>query len=105
MAVTNMPEETGLGYLDSSKAILELEMEIKPLEEPANTSEGSQTVKRRGRKKAVDGVRSVVIPISIQQDLGMLKGRTGDTGKHTASFIPENEKADPNAGSVLWRSR
>lgn len=86
MALTNLPEETGLGYLDSSKAILELEMEIKPLEVSPNTSEGSQAGKRRSRKKVAEGTKAVVVPISIQQDLGMLKGRTGDTGEQTSIF-------------------
>ena len=78
--LTNLPEETGLGYLDSFQAILELEMEIKPLEDHSHVPEGSQGVKRRGRRKEAGGTRPVTVPISIQQDLGMLKGRTGDTG-------------------------
>ena len=80
MSLAGLPEETGLGYLDTTKSILELEMEIKPLDNAISVPDGSQGVKRRARKKGSEIARSIVIPISIQQDLGMLKGRTGDTG-------------------------
>lgn len=105
MMLKNLPEETGLGYLDTSKAILELEMEIKRLEEPSDISEGSQLGRRRGRKKAVEGVRPIVVPISIQQDLGMLKGRTGDTGEYNVLTYSITADKLIVSGSVLWRSR
>nr|XP_031858685.1 uncharacterized protein CI109_005920 [Kwoniella shandongensis]KAA5525757.1 hypothetical protein CI109_005920 [Kwoniella shandongensis] len=86
----------GLGFLDSSSSILELAIDLTPTL-PSDFSEagpssgsvvGLGDKGKRGKKRTAKveekGVESV--EVKIQQDLGMLKGRGGDTG------------------SVLWRS-
>ncbi|WVQ83854.1 hypothetical protein IAT38_005998 [Cryptococcus sp. DSM 104549] len=79
----------GLGFLDSTKSILELSLDVSP---PASADAGKdvpEPKKRRERgvrkeKAGGKGVESV--QVKVQQDLTALKGRKGDTG------------------SVLWRS-
>ncbi|RSH80770.1 hypothetical protein EHS25_007106 [Saitozyma podzolica] len=108
------PDSGGLGFLDSTKSAIEIDWELSPGvhevdsgivetrgEDAASTSgiasraggagsgsrrrtTGARAVKRTRPNPAP--VRSVQVRATIQQDLGALKGRKGDTG------------------SVLWRS-
>lgn len=64
----------GLGFLDGSKPVLEMDLVIQP---PQEGSSGGQL--RRG-KAAKPAVKEVVVPLVVQQDLTALKGRRGDTG-------------------------
>lgn len=63
----------GLGFLDASKAVLDLELELFP---PASPPIQSPT-----RTKIRDSApRSRIISVQLQQDLHMLKQSRGDTG-------------------------
>lgn len=92
MALAGLPSETGLGYLDTTKSVLELEMELSGGPEAAPTDLPSSQSTRRSRqvsKKSgsvtLERVKS--IPVTIHQDLGMLKGRKGDTGESPAMLV------------------
>lgn len=85
IALAGLPSESGLGYLDTSKAILELEMEITEAADAGGMLMGAEERKGRRRRVSVktrlQKPRSTTITIDIQQDLSLLKGRKGDTGK------------------------
>lgn len=92
----------GLGFLDSTKSILELSLDLTPDSTPTSSSAGDAGrsepafAVRKGRsgksKSALggsagngNGVDS--IEVRIQQDLGALKGRKGDTGESQPTII------------------
>ena len=91
----------GLGFLDSSKTLLEFSWDLSPSTTPelppnpttaflatsspmSGTSNGNGARKRRPTRRKED--RSIHVEVNLQQDLNMLKATRGDTG------------------SVLWRS-
>ncbi|WWD08174.1 hypothetical protein V865_006285 [Kwoniella europaea PYCC6329] len=81
----------GLGFLNSNESILEITIDLTP-PLPLSSSNvpvngGSVHKRERGQKKKPPQNRSVDnVVVKVQQDLGMLKSKKGDTG------------------SVLWRS-
>lgn len=85
MFLAGLPSETGLGYLDTTKSVLELEMELKG--EADSSGDGDLAPQTHGKRSRMTAKRSArldqtkVIPVTIHQDLGMLKGKKGDTGK------------------------
>ncbi len=87
----------GLGFLDGSKPLLEMDLVIEP---PQQSSGGGGH--QKGGKAPKASVKEVLIPLVVQQDLTALKGRKGDTGElsHVVSMIDSQTRR-----SVLWRSR
>lgn len=90
MSLARLQPETGLGYLDTTKATLDLEMELVP---PASgtrrtsaslLSPAAPHMKRRREKhpsRTAVARQTKTIGIEIHQDLGSLRNRKGDTGK------------------------
>lgn len=70
----------GLGFLDGSKPLLEMDLVIQPPQQ----SSGGGGPQRRG-KAPKTSVKEVMIPLVVQQDLTALKGRKGDTGERSVS--------------------
>ena len=87
LASTNedgIPDTGGLGFLDSSSQILELEILLSPHVATADPTVpsyagGYDGRKRRTGKKEAQA-REMRIEVKVQQDLMALKGRKGDTG-------------------------
>lgn len=99
---SNSTQSLGLGFLDSTKSILELELVLSPDKISAydqatsSTAEGSalqsrkklssgranKTPQRWNRKGAEE--KELVLSVKLQQDLAALKGRKGDTGESVA---------------------
>jgi hypothetical protein len=107
------PDSGGLGFLDSTKSAIEIDWELSPGvhevdsgivetrgEDAASTSgiasraggAGSGSRRRTTGARAVKRTRpnpaparSVQVRATIQQDLGALKGRKGDTGERSAA--------------------
>ena len=107
---------SGLGFLDSTKSTLDVEIvltpDIPPLEHMESVGDdlGKSTLisvpARRRRKvykrtKEVE-VQEVKVSVKVQQDLNALKGRKGDTGGSSPYSVID---IDEVLGSVLWRSR
>ena len=106
------PQDTGgLGFFDRTKAVLEIELEIPPptsslVDDPI--SRGRNERRRRSHGKMAEK-RARVISVRLQQDLGALKSRKGDTGESGFSlgiWALLGLVIDYLViGSVLWRSR
>jgi hypothetical protein len=102
----------GLGSLDSSKPIIELELILRPSQNGVGgdagvgRGQGSEVKVKRNQRK--DGkakkMDEIVLRVVVVQDLESLKGRKGDTGE---SLFPLQTTVDTDfgIGSVLWRSR
>jgi hypothetical protein len=95
-AIRGTEEDSGgLGYLDPTKPILDLELVLRPpLLDRGGTNQGLEVRGKRGRGGALERVREkerkgkagegrggeVVVCVRVVQDLKSLKGRKGDTG-------------------------
>jgi len=80
----DIPNTGGLGFLDSSSQILELEILLSPHVPVVDTATDAYDATYDGRKrragKKSDKAKEVRIDVKVQQDLMALKGRKGDTG-------------------------
>lgn len=89
MQLATVSQETeekagGLGFLDGSKQLLELDLVISAEPTPPVTPPSAAGTGRKG-KGGKPEVKDVVIPLVVQQDLSALKGRRGDTGEIRSS--------------------
>lgn len=133
------PDSGGLGFLDSTKSAIEIDWELSPgvhevdsgiaetqgedaastsgeAHRPGGAGSGSRrrTTGTRGLKRTLPNpapARSVQVRVTIQQDLGALKGRKGDTGERGGAPQRCSHRDGVGialltaVGSVLWRSR
>ena len=89
-------QQGGLGFLDPSKAVLQLDIVLKPdvTELPMQFGTAPPRPRReRGRlggriEKKTLVAKEVAFGIQVQQDLSALKGRKGDTGERTFGTDP-----------------
>ena len=103
-------EQGGLGFLDSTKSMLQIDLLLTPKPAATPTATHGTTggaMPRRGRAGGRAAHRQPqaqedVVGVQVQQDLSALKGRKGDTGKSRASSGKSHRS---HTGSVLWRSR
>jgi hypothetical protein len=79
------PDTGGLGFLDSSSQILELEIVLAPevvVSDPAvATFTGAYDGRKRRPGKKDERAKEIRLEVKVQQDLMALKGRKGDTGE------------------------
>ena len=80
----DIPDTGGLGFLDSSLQILELEIVLVPevvvVDPGAATYTGGYDGRKRRAGRKDERVKEVRLEVKVQQDLMALKGRKGDTG-------------------------
>ncbi len=73
----------GLGFFDSTKPILEIELDLLPasttLTDPVG-KRGGNGAKRSSKAEIDERGKVQSINVTLQQDLGALKSRKGDTG-------------------------
>jgi hypothetical protein len=79
----------GLGFLDSSQAVLQLDLVLKaettkaPIQLQGETQTSKHKRGRHGARAAVkmQQAQEIHVEVQVQQDLSALKGRKGDTGE------------------------
>lgn len=78
-------DKSGLGFIDSTKDVLEIELRIEPgpSVDPAQLQSLSRAGKRghgrRGKEK--EKLAGLDIHAELAQDVGALRNRSGDTGE------------------------
>ncbi|WVQ97517.1 hypothetical protein IAU59_004631 [Kwoniella sp. CBS 9459] len=112
----------GLGFLDSNSSILELSIDLLPAatvaspvinkkdKESGSDKRGGNRSKRtvyKTDKRSESISKGKSVEVSIQQDLGALKGRRGDTGSvlwrsslHLARHLLFQHHYPPNANTI-----
>jgi hypothetical protein len=86
-------QQGGLGFLDSTRSILDIELFLTPhnsLAPASPSSHSSRRAKGRASKDAKsapkENNKEIKIAVQVQQDLAALKGRRGDTGESYAAW-------------------
>jgi hypothetical protein len=89
---------SGLGFLDSNKAVIQLEFELTAASEPRSPDNGDRPLagakspstprnshgRRLKHAKHVEHAKTFSVQATIAQDLGALRNRKGDTGELSA---------------------
>lgn len=112
-------DKGGLGFLDSTQSVLDIELILTPPISPSETQLSGRTPKistgtrskgrdAKGNKRVKGNEREIRGGVQVQQDLTALKGRKGDTGALTI-FAEDTHfrKADDKAvcsGEVVYTS-
>jgi hypothetical protein len=88
----------GLGFLDSNKAVMQLEFELTAASEPRSPDNSDRRLagakspsiprnshgRRLKHAKHIEHAKTVAVQATIAQDLGALRNRKGDTGELSA---------------------
>ena len=77
------PRKAGLGFVDSAKDTMEIDLELRRPDSPDVDQVTSPKIKhsRNHRPKKPEMRKEMTISVTIHQDIGALRNRKGDTGR------------------------